>query len=256
MKIDKVILLLLLGSLLSMSGIAFYYKLGWDRMDSQMREIAADVKTVNTTIKDLSGLYRRTRIGLLLTQLRSQNDPLIFLFGDSIVEQLYFPVLDATNIFNAGISGAKALESLPFLENIQKESRGPLVVLAMGTNDAFGEVVSTPEQFAAGYDALVSAVLASGRTAVLVTLPPLERDKPESRLFNGASLDGYNAIIREIGIRYGLHVADVNAVLTRRRLKIAVSQTMDGVHLNPAAAVVWRDTVYGVVRQALAQPGK
>ena len=239
-----------------MSGIAFYYKLGWDRMDKQMREIATDVNTVNTTIKDLSGLYRRTRIGLILTQLRSQNDPLIVVFGDSIVEQLYFPALDGTNIVNAGISGAKALESQEFLDNILKESRGPLVILAMGTNDAFGEHIAAPEQFAAGYDALVAAITASGRKAVLVTLPPLERDKPESRLFSGASLDAYNAIVREVAARHGLLVADVNAVLTQRRLENSVSQTVDGVHLNPAAAGAWRDAVYAVARQALAQPGK
>ena len=256
MKTDKVILLLLLGCLVSLSGIALYYKLGWDRMDTQMREIAADVNTVNTTMKDLSGLYRRTRIGLILTQLRSQSDPLVVLFGDSIVEQLYFPALDGINTLNAGISGSKALESQEFLENILAGSHGPLVVLAMGTNDAFGEPVATAEQFTTGYEALVRAILAGGRKVVLVTLPPLERDKPESRLFSGASLDTYNAIIREVGGRHGLLLADVNAVLTERRLKNPAAQTVDGVHLTPDAAGVWRDTVYAVARQALAQSGK
>lgn len=256
MKTDKVISLLLLGSLLSMSGIALYYKLGWDRMDQQMREIATDVNTVNTAIKDLSGLYSRTRVGLILTKLRSQNEPLLVMFGDSIVEQLFFPALDGLNVVNTGISGSKALEAKPFLESILATSRGPLVVLSMGTNDAFGEKVATPEQFAAGYETLVRTVLDSGRKLVLVTLPPLEQDKPESRMFNGKSLDAFNAVIRQAGARHGLVVADIHAVLTDRRLKNPASQTVDGVHLDPAAAAVWRDTVYAAIRQTLDQPGK
>ena len=256
MKIDKVIVLLLVGCLVSMSGIALYYKLGWDRMDKQMREIATDVNTVNTAIKDLSGLYSRTRVGLILTELRSQDENLIVMFGDSIVEQLYFPALDGINVVNTGISGSKALEAKSFLDNILAATHGPVVALSMGTNDAFGEKVATPEQFAVGYEALVRAILDSGRKVVLVTLPPLEPDKPESRMFNGASLDAYNAVIQEIGKRHGLVVADINAMLTERRRTLNASQTLDGVHLDPAAAAKWRETVYAAIRQTLAQPGK
>ncbi|OLN25541.1 hypothetical protein DVDV_3284 [Desulfovibrio sp. DV] len=254
MKTDKVILLLLLGCLVSMSGIALYYKLGWDRMDKQMREISTDVDTVNTAIKDLSGLYARTRSGIILAQLRSQDLPLIVMFGDSIVEQMYCPAIDGINVINTAISGSKALESKAFLDSILAASRGPLVTLSMGTNDAFGEKVATPEQFATGYEALVRTVLDNGRRLVLVTLPPLEREKAEARLFNGVSIEAYNTAIRTIGQRHKLVVADVNAVLTARRTAQPGSHTVDGVHLDAASAAVWRDTVYAAIHQALAQP--
>ena len=259
MRKDKVILLLLLGCLVCMSGIALFYKLDSDRMDKRVRDVDATSTTANnvtTALQDLSGFYRRTRIGVCLSELRSQNDPLIVLFGDSIMEQAYFPALDGINTFNAGISGAKALESLEFVADVLAASNGPLVILALGVNDAFGPPVTTPEQFAAVYESLVSAILASGRKAVLVTLPPLENDKSESQLFSGTNLDTYNAVVRAAGARHGLLVADINAVLTKLRLKTLVSQTVDGVHLTPAATVVWRDTVYAAARQALAQSGK
>ena len=242
-----------------MSGIAVYCKLDSVRMDKRMREAdatATNVTNVTTALNDLSGFYKRTRRGVCLSALRSQNDPLIVLFGDSILEQLYFPALDGINAFNAGISGAKALESLEFVGDVLAASHGPLVILALGVNDAFGPPVTAPEQFAAVYEALVRAILASGRKTVLVTLPPLESDKSESQLLSGTNLDAYNAVIRETGARHALLVADINAVLTQRRLKNYVSQTVDGVHLTAAAAVVWRDTVYAVARQALAQPVK
>lgn len=237
-----------------MSGIALYYKLGWDRMDKQMLEIATDVNTVNTTIKDLSGLYSRTRVGIILTQLRSQDLPLVVMFGDSIVEQQYFPAIDGINVVNTGISGTKVLDAKPFLENILAASRGPLVAVSMGTNDAFGEKVAPLDVFVAGYEALVRTVLDSGRRLVLVTLPPLEREKPEARLFSGASLDAYNGAIRDLAARHKLVVADIHAALTARRASRGESQTLDGVHLDPGAAMVWRDTVYAAIRQALARP--
>lgn len=237
-----------------MSGIALYYKLGWDRMDKQMREISTDVDTVNTAIKDLSGLYSRTRVSIILAELRSQDLPLIVMFGDSIVEQMYYPALDGINVINTAISGSKALESKPFLDNVLAASRGPLVVLSMGTNDAFGGKVATPEQFAAGYEALVGAVLDSGRRLVLTTLPPLESDRDRARMFNGESLASYNPIIREIGARHNLIVADVNAALLAQRAAQPGSHTVDGVHLDPASAVLWRDTVYAAIRQSLARP--
>ncbi|MHC1790540.1 SGNH/GDSL hydrolase family protein [Solidesulfovibrio sp.] len=256
MKTGKAITLLLCGCLVTLSAITWYYKQGWDRMDKQMREIATDVNTVNTVMKDLSGLYSRTRGGIILSQLRSQDAALLVMFGDSIVEQMFCPSLDGMDFLNAGISGSKVLEAKPFLDNILAASRGPLVALSMGTNDAFGATLATPEQFRAGYAELARAVLAAGRTPVLVTLPPLEQSRDESRLFDKASLDAYNGIIRDIGARHGLIVADVNAVLAGKYGSgKAGSFTVDGVHLDAAAAALWRDTVYAAIRQALARPG-
>jgi lysophospholipase L1-like esterase len=236
-----------------MSGIALYYKLGWDRMDTQMREIASDVDIVNATIQDLGGLYRRTRIALLQAQLRSQDLPLAVILGDSIVEQLYCPALTGVNVFNAGISGAKVLESKPFLESLLADSKGPLVIVSMGVNDAFGEATASPEQFQAGYEALVQTVLTDKRRLVLVNLPPLEQDKPEAARFDATKLARYNAIIADIAARNNLTLVDIHGLLTTRRTATGQSQTLDGVHLNSPAAAAWRDAVYAAAKGVLAQ---
>ncbi len=255
MKTDKLLVALLTGCLLSMSGIALYYKLGWDRMDAQMREIASDVALVNTTMQDLGGLYRRTRIAIIQAQLRSQGLPLIVILGDSIVEQLYCPALAGRNVLNAGISGARVLESQPFLESILAATTGPLVIVAMGVNDAFGAAGTTPEQFEAGYEALCKTILADNRRLVLVNLPPLEQEKPEAKRFDAAKIARYNALVAAVAGRLAVPLVDINAMLIERREASGQSQTVDGVHLNPAAAAAWRDAVYTAALRALPRPG-
>ena len=252
MKYNKTIIVLLCCSLLCLSLLALYYKKGWNAVDGQLRELSSNVDTINTVINNLGGLYARTRTAIILKQIRSVDDNLLIVFGDSIVEQMYFPLTSGLNVLNAGISGTRALEAKPFLQEVLAASHGPLIVLSMGSNDAFGKKVSTPQEFAAGYEDLAKTVLASGRRIVLVTVPPLETDKPGAERFDGRSLVAYNEHIREIGRRLGVVVADVNDVLTRRRAAHPGSFTVDGVHLDAAAAAIWRDTVYAAIRQALA----
>jgi lysophospholipase L1-like esterase len=255
LKYQKSILALLCSSLLCLSLLALYYKKGWDLAGGQLREIAGNIDMLKTVMQDLGGVYARTRMSIILTQLRSQDEDLLVVFGDSIVEQMYFPATAGRDIINTGISGTRALEAKPFLEQILAVSRGPLVVLSIGTNDAFGKSVATADQFAAGYEELARLVLAGGRRLVLATLPPLEDGKAASGMFDRESVAGYNARIREIGRRTGAVVADVNDVLARRQAANPGSFTVDGVHLDAAAAAVWRDTVYAAIRQALAAGG-
>ena len=158
------------------------------------------------------------------------------------------------NVLNAGISGARVVESLPFLESLLAATRGPLVVLSMGVNDAFGEAGAAPEQFAAAYEGLVQAVLADKRRLVLVNLPPLEHDKPEARRFDAAKVALYNELVAGIADRRGVPLVDVHRLLTARRAAQGQGQTVDGVHLSPAAAVAWRDAVYAAALGALERP--
>jgi len=248
---NKVIFWLLCSSIVILSCAAFYYKRGWDVVDGQLREISSNVDTLNTVMRDLGGLYYRTRSAIILTQINSQVDDVFVVFGDSIVEQMYYPATLGHNVVNTGISGAKALESLPFLEKVLAASRGPLVVLSIGANDAFGASVASPERFAEGYAALAKAVLDSGRALVVATLPPMEPGKFEAENFHHASIPAYNERIREIGRRLGAQVADVSAVLEGWRKGRPQGATVDGVHLNAQAATVWRDTVYAAVKNAL-----
>lgn len=232
--------------------MAFYYKKGWDTVDGQLREISTNVDTINTVMRDLGGLYHRTRAAIILTQIKSQSDPVLLVFGDSIIEQMYYPPTAGYNVINAGISGAKALESLPFLQEVLAASKGPAVVLSIGANDAFGKTVASPEAFAAGYEALAKAVLQSGRALVLATLPSMEPGKLAAEHFDYKRVPEYNAHIREIGRRLGAQVADVHDVLDAWRQGRPDGATVDGVHLNGQAAAVWRTTVYAAVQKALA----
>lgn len=252
MRYNKAILWLLGSSLLILSCLAIYYKKGWDTVDGQLREISSNVDTINTVMRDLGGLYHRTRSAIILAQIKSQADDVLVVFGDSIVEQMYYPCVLGHNVVNTGISGSRALESLPFLRDVLAASHGPLVVLSIGANDAFGSAVATPEQFAAGYEALAKAVLDSGRGLVLATLPPMEPGKFAAENFDHASIPAYNERIREIGRKLGAQVADVDAVLSAWRQGRPEGCTVDGVHLNGQAAGVWRETVYAAAGKVLA----
>lgn len=254
MKKDRLTLLLLGGCIVLLSVLALYYKRGWNVVEGQLREISGNVDLINSVMHDLGGLYGRTRGGIILTQLASQDENLLVVFGDSIVEQMYYPATAGHNLLNSGISGSKVLDSKPFLEKVLAGSKGPLVVIAMGANDAFGGTVARPDDFAAGYEALARLVLASGRRLVLATLTPLETTKVGAGHFDPASLALYNVRIREIGARLGVVVADVNAVLARRLADHPGPFTVDGVHLDAAAASVWRETVYAAIAEALARP--
>ena len=254
MKKDKPLFLLLGGTILLLSLLALYYKRGWNVVEGQLRDLSGNIDTLSAVMHDLGGLYGRTRVAILLAEASSQDEQLLIVFGDSIVEQMYYPATGGYNVFNAGISGAKALEALPFLEQLLERSRGPLVVLSMGDNDAFKEDGVTAEQFAVGYETLARRVLASGRRVVLVTLPPLEPGKPGAVRFDASSLDAYNVRIRDIGARLGVVVADVNAVLAGRLAARPGPFTVDGVHLDAVAAAVWRGAVYAAIDQALARP--
>lgn len=254
MKTERLVAVLLLGCLLTMSGIALYNKLGWERMASQMRELNSNIDLVNATIQDLSGLYRRTRVAILQAQMQSQDMPLVVILGDSIVEQLYCPALAGHNVLNAGISGARVLESKDFLNNTLTLTHGPLVILAMGVNDAFANGDTSPEQFEAGYQALAQSVLADNRRLVLVNLPPIEQNKTEALRFDTAKADRYNAIVTVVAARLGVPLVDIRSLLDARRQAEGKAQTVDGVHLTPQAAAAWRDAVYAAARDALNRP--
>lgn len=251
LKKKKLLVFLACGGIVLLSVLALYYKQGWNAADGQLREIAHNVDTVNSVIKDLRGLYARGRADVILRQIQSQHGDLLIVFGDSIVEQMFFPEISGYNVLNAGISGARALDAKPFLQKLLALSHGPLVVLAMGTNDALDQHAASPEQFAAGYEDLARTILASGRKLVLVTVPPMEPGKAASSQLNGDRLKAYNAVIRDVGRRTGAVVADVDAALTKRQAGRTESFTLDGVHLDAGAAAVWRDTVYAAIRRQL-----
>ncbi len=251
MRYTKKIVFLLCCSVVILSALAFYYKRGWDTVDGQLREISNDVDSINMIMHDLGGLYGRTRSGIILTQLHSQDENLIVMFGDSIVEQMYFPETAGYNVINSGVSGARALESLPFLQKVLAASHGPAVVLSIGANDALGDKVATPEDFAAGYEALAKAVRQSGRALVLVTLPPMEPEKFTAVKFDYTRVADYNAAIREVGRRTGAVVAEVHDAIDAWRKGRPGGFTVDGVHLGAQAAALWRQIVYAAVARAL-----
>lgn len=92
------------------------------------------------------------------------------------------------------------LESQPFLESILAAASGPLVVVAMGVNDAFGATGTTPEQFEPDAKPCCKTVLVDKRRLVLVSLPPIEQDKPEAQRFDAAKIARYNAIVAAVAV--------------------------------------------------------
>jgi lysophospholipase L1-like esterase len=238
------------GCLLLLGALFLYFR----TERANLRLARQDFKNnANIIMNGLGDLYLTTKRAVLLDELDTVDAPGVFVFGDSIVERMYFPSVCGLNVFNAGISGARATESGEFLGAVLDRAPFRLMVLSMGTNDASRKLEVSPEAFSASYDHMVQAALDRKIRVILVTIPPLEESRKEILLlFDPERIAAFNERIMAIGKKHGLTVVDVNSLILSQTAERHDSFSVDGVHLNPTYARFWREAVYAAVRTALA----
>ncbi|QDV37564.1 SGNH/GDSL hydrolase family protein [Tautonia plasticadhaerens] len=171
----------------------------------------------------------------LMPRVPPLGDPALGVIGDSVTagiggyEAVTWPALladrNGVEVHDHSQMGANVASALRQAENLSPEER--LVLLEIGGNDLLGE--TTPEEFEAGLDALVSAVSRPGRVVVLLELPL------------PPTYNAYGRIQRRLARRH-------RALLVPKRVLLGIlgrgGATLDSIHLTQEghrhmAGVVW-----------------
>jgi lysophospholipase L1-like esterase len=248
----KTFIFTLLGGLLILGSVTLHYTFKMEKFEVDRLQFKDNINTLKLVLQDLGNLYATTKRGILLTQLSTVEDATILAFGDSIVEQMYFPLVNGKEVFNAGICGAQATESRVFFNAALDQSKFLLIVLSIGSNDAIRKLAVDPQEFIAAYRALADLAQQRNIPVVLATIPPLETSKKGAELFDPERIEAFNNGIKALGQERDLPVVDINAIIREKNAQRLDAFTVDGVHLNGVYARFWREAVYAAIRSSLA----
>jgi lysophospholipase L1-like esterase len=173
----------------------------------------------------------------------------VVVFGDSITEAAILPdAICGHPVVNAGIGGAGVDELLKDAPLLLEGKSPALVVLAIGTNDAY----ATPgreQQFREAYTALLQRLALLAAKLVVANIPPVD---PKGDLTVVAGMDAsliarFNALLPKLAEDAGASFIDLNrAVSADGKL-----ETIDGVHLAPRAYDLWDEAMLAGVRSSL-----
>lgn len=166
-------------------------------------------------------LARKTeqRSAIILDQAAKANRP-IMVFGDSITEQAKLPQSVCGHpIVNAGISGAQTFQLITVAEEVAREARPFISIVALGIND----VRAGNEKFETDYSNLLNTLQG---TVILVGLTRARGEKT----------DGANSAIERIAAERHLHFIPQDDV----------SYGPDGLHPDESNSAIWvRNVVAG-----------
>lgn len=201
------------------------------------RDIAAlrkDVGALSDQLKDSSAVQRPTT---LLRQMRQIGGPFVLILGDSITQGATLPnEVCGYPIINAGISGSRASNLIPFAEEIKAQRSQILVaVVAVGVNDAQKHYET---QF--GYRLLLDSLPST--KLLLATTAPVDFSGTIGSRIDPDKYKVVDAEIRSIAATRRLSLIDLSKLEPR---------TLDGVHLTLDDYAKWNAAVLGGIRSAL-----
>ena len=169
-------------------------------------------------------LARRTeqRSAIILAQAANANRPIV-VFGDSITEQAKLPQSVCGHaMVNAGISGAQTFQLISVAEELAKEVRPFISIVALGIND----VRANNENFETDYSNLLNTMQ---ETVVLVGLTKARGEKTE----------GTNSAIERIAAERHLHFIRQDDV----------GYGPDGLHPDESNSAIWVRNIVAGTRQ-------
>jgi lysophospholipase L1-like esterase len=182
--------------------------------------------------------HRTIRQFMVYLTLSRFDDPVIVL-GDSNVEASTLPrSLCNHPVVNAGLNGASTASDLGiWLAEALAGRRAAMIVVALGTNDAFIPTPLSKERFAESYGALLARLSTLTPQLVVLAIPQIEARSRLTALQPEAAriIDAYNSILPEIAGKNGATFAALPAM--------PEPHTIDGVHLNAAGYLVWDKAV-------------
>jgi lysophospholipase L1-like esterase len=222
-------------------------------LSEQTRDIAGEFEALDAKIDRLKPgtvdhEHSVAREFMITAHLARAESPIVFL-GDSITEAAVLPdAICGHPVINAGIGGAGVDHLLKVAPTLLKGKSPALVVLAIGTNDAY----ATPGQeqrFSASYIKLLQSLGPITPKVIVANIPPVD---PKGGLtvatgIDPGLIDRLNEALPKIAEDAGASLIDVNkAVSTKGR-----AETIDGVHLTPRAYDLWDVAIFRGITRAL-----
>ena len=173
----------------------------------------------------------------------------VVVFGDSITEAAVLPgAICGHAVVNAGIGGAGVDELLKDAPLLLEGISPALVVLAIGTNDAYA-TPSREQQFRETYIALLHRLAHLAPKLAVASIPPVD---PKGPLTAATGIDAnlierYNLILPKLAEDAGASFIDLNKAVRAD----GSAETIDGIHLAPRTYGPWDAALLQGVERAL-----
>jgi lysophospholipase L1-like esterase len=173
----------------------------------------------------------------------------VVVFGDSITEAAVLPrAICGHTLVNAGIGGAGIDELLRAAPSLLDHKSPALVVLAIGTNDAY-PTPGRKQQFTETYLKLLHSFGSISSKIAIANIPPVD---PRGGLTVAAGIDAdlissFNQILPKLAKDSGASFIDLNKAVSSG----GVGATIDGVHLSPSSYAMWEATIIEGIVKAL-----
>jgi lysophospholipase L1-like esterase len=186
------------------------------------------------------------RIAMIDMQISQIGPGGVVFFGDSITEGALIPrTICGKSTTNAGIGGATVGVFSNVARHLVEKSRPSIVVIALGSNDAWRSRKTSIETFGKEYESLVKTALRSGVPVVVTTIPPVEASKPlGDPAFSMEKINQFNLEIRRIARARNLTLVDVHSSLSGPDGFAIKGATIDGIHFSAQTYGYW---VHGLV---------
>jgi lysophospholipase L1-like esterase len=173
----------------------------------------------------------------------------VVVFGDSITEAAVLPgAICGHAVVNAGIGGAGVDELLKDAPLLLEGKSPALVVLAIGTNDAYA-TSGREQQFRQAYTALLHRLALLAPKLVVANIPPVDPKGPLTAAIgiDASLIERYNLILPKLAEDAGALFIDLNKAVSAE----GATETIDGVHLAPGAYSLWDAAMLAGVKSAL-----
>lgn len=161
--------------------------------------------------------HKDVLIFVIQQQARQAPKGSILLIGDSIPEGLLSERMGGLAVVNAGIGGAGVTTFRELVPKLAKEMKPSVVVIALGVNDAraaAGNETAAVARWSRDYQGLVQRAKRASAEPVLMTVLPVERDRPlgdkplRDKYFNARQIKMRNKEIRRIATAEDVTLAE------------------------------------------------
>lgn len=177
----------------------------------------------------------------------------IFICGDSRVEAARLPCdILGFPVVNAGIGSAtvKMVES----ELGKFAGSAKRMVVCVGVNDAkaASKTSRSVVNFADAISRACSSLTPGNGGLVLATIPPVEAGKPLGvGYYDPELIADFNGVIRELCNSLKFVLADTAVELADSKGNLREGLSVDGVHLQPEAYVLWRRVIVEAIESSM-----
>jgi lysophospholipase L1-like esterase len=178
----------------------------------------------------------------IISQAAKIDRPVALMFGDSITEFAYLPLLCDGAVFNAGVGGATLADTLDLSRRVLKLIEPSKIIIAIGTNDAQTAIETPGEVFAAQYKSFLDEARAGGAEVYVANISPIA--PAGQSIIDPTHVMKLNQVIEDVAKISGVPLLDLFAGMQPMNGFLPSALTVDdGIHLSPAGYDRWLRTL-------------